>query len=249
MNTFRTAVGGTPPVVKNLIILNVLFYLASYVMRGSLSIDLERYLALYLPASEHFRPYQLITHMFMHSQRNFTHLLFNMYALWMFGRALESVWGGKRFFIFYFVTGIGAALLHSLVNYIDFASAMSNLSQEEIDIVLNQGYEKWAQGLTWSHPAMQKMQMLLNVPTIGASGAVYGVLLGFGMLFPNTQLILLFPPIPIRAKYFVIIFGAIELFLALTQPGSNIAHVAHLGGMIFGYFLIKYWRKQRNSFY
>ncbi|MEA1897056.1 MAG: rhomboid family intramembrane serine protease [Bacteroidota bacterium] len=247
MNNFRTSFAGTPAVVKNLIILNILFFLATYVMQASFGLDITKYLALYLPSSEHFRPYQFISHMFMHG--SLSHIFFNMFALWMFGRVLESVWGGKRFFIFYFVTGIGAALIYSLVNYIEFSVLKAQMSPDQIDSVLREGYNAFEQGKNFVDPLMRKMNLFLNTPTIGASGAVFGVLLGFGMLFPNTQLMLLFPPIPIKAKYFVIFYGVLELFLALSQPGSNIAHVAHLGGMIFGYILIKYWGKQSNTFY
>ena len=247
MNNFRTSFAGTPAVVKNLIILNILFFLATYVMQASFGLDISKYLALYLPSSEHFRPYQFITHMFLHG--SLSHIFFNMFALWMFGRVLESVWGGKRFFIFYFVTGIGAALIYSLVNYIEFSVVKAQMSHEQIDTVLREGYNAYEQGKNFVDPLMRKMNQFLNIPTIGASGAVFGVLLGFGMLFPNTQLMLLFPPIPIKAKYFVTFYGVLELFLALSQPGSNIAHVAHLGGMIFGFILIKYWGKQKNTFY
>lgn len=247
MNNFRSSFAGTPAVVKNLIILNVLFFLATYVMQASFGLDISKYLALYLPASEHFRPYQFISHMFMHG--SLSHIFFNMFALWMFGRALESVWGAKRFFIFYFVTGIGAATMHTLVNFIEFSAVKAQMTPEQIDSVLREGYIAFEQGKNFVDPLMGKMNQILNIRTVGASGAVFGVLLGFGMLFPNTRLMLLFPPIPIKAKYFVIFYGVLELFLALSQPGSNIAHFAHLGGMIFGFILIKYWGKQRNTFY
>ena len=233
--------------VKNLIILNILFFFATYVMEASFGMDISKYLALYLPSSEHFRPYQFISHMFMHG--SLSHIFFNMFALWMFGRVLESVWGGKRFFIFYFVTGIGAALIYSLVNYIEFSVVKAKMTPEQIETVLREGYNAFEQGKNFVNPLMGKMNQFLNIPTIGASGAVFGVLLGFGMLFPNTQLMLLFPPIPIKAKYFVIFYGVLELFLAFSQPGSNIAHVAHLGGMVFGFILIKYWGKNRNTFF
>jgi membrane associated rhomboid family serine protease len=185
--------------------------------------------------------------MFMHG--GWFHLFFNMFALWMFGRVLESVWGPKRFFLYYIVTGLGAAAFHLLVNYINYKSAMNNLSPTEIQAVLEEGRRLWLNNKTYNNPDMQDLQMILNVPTVGASGAVFGVLLGFGMLFPNTRLMLLFPPIPIKAKWLVIGYGALELYLGLTQPGSNIAHFAHLGGMVFGFFLIKYWNKSSDSFY
>jgi membrane associated rhomboid family serine protease len=210
-------------------------------------VNLIEELGLYFPASENFSPYQIVTHMFMHG--GWFHLFFNMFALWMFGRVLESVWGPKRFFLYYIVTGLGAAAFHLLVNYINYKSAMNNLSPTEIQAVLEEGRRLWLNNKTYNNPDMQDLQMILNVPTVGASGAVFGVLLGFGMLFPNTRLMLLFPPIPIKAKWLVIGYGALELYLGLTQPGSNIAHFAHLGGMVFGFFLIKYWNKSSDSFY
>jgi membrane associated rhomboid family serine protease len=209
-------------------------------------INLYTYLGLHFPLSDKFRLHQIFTHMFMHA--DITHLFFNMFALYMFGRVLESVWGPKRFLIFYLVTGIGAAFLHSAVNFIEYYSVTSKLSVEEIAYVKEIGYGIWSEGKNFSEVLPAKLNEILNTPTVGASGAVFGILLGFGMLFPNTQLMLLFPPIPIKAKYFVIGYGVIELYLGL-RGGGNVAHFAHLGGMIFGYFMIKYWNKTLNRFY
>ena len=246
MQNTRSGFSAIPPVVKNLIIINVIMLLATYIlsMRG---VDLAGILGLHYFQSPEFRPYQLVTHMFMHG--GFTHLLFNMFALWMFGRVLESVWGPKRFFIYYFVTGLGAAALHTFVNFIEFQNVASKMTPEAVEMVMTQGTEIFNQGKNFSDPLSGKLNLLLNIPTVGASGAVFGILLGFGMLFPNTQLMLLFPPIPIKAKYFVMGYGAIELYLGLTQSGSNIAHFAHLGGMLFGFFMIKYWNKNTKHFY
>ncbi len=235
--------GSIPPVVKNLLIINVLLLLATFGLGTAFRVNLIEELGLYFPASSNFHPYQIVTHMFMHG--GWFHLFFNMFALWMFGRVLESVWGPKRFFLYYIVTGLGAAGLHLLVNYINYRSLISGLSQEEVRIIVEQG----RQMTRFPNVEMRDLAVLLNTPTVGASGAVFGVLLGFGMLFPNTRLMLLFPPIPIKAKYLVIGYGALELYLGLTQPGSNIAHFAHLGGMVFGFFLIKYWNKKGDSFY
>lgn len=262
-----------PPVVKNLLIINVIMLLVAWVAETTFQVDLNRILGLYTPGSPSFRPYQFVTHMFMHG--GFTHLFFNMFALYMFGRILEQVWGGKRFFIYYIVTGLGAAAIHSLVNYIQFyyiqadAIAMLNTISPQtfaafVSKHFNENYDKiysliidqWSQNPTNPYfieqakgITNQLLQIPLSIPTVGASGAVYGVLLAFGMLFPNTILMLLIPPIPIKAKWMVIIYGGLELFLGLTQPGSNIAHFAHLGGMIFGFILIKYWRTRKDMFY
>ncbi|HDP54289.1 MAG TPA: rhomboid family intramembrane serine protease [Bacteroidetes bacterium] len=234
-----------PPVVKNLIIINAIMLLATIVLSGR--IDLTRELGLFYFESPNFKPYQLVTHIFMHG--GIAHLFFNMFALFMFGRVLEQVWGSKRFFIYYFFTGLGAAALHTFVNYIEAKSIMASLSPEQIELVKNEGTAILMQGKNYINQSMASLNALLNTPTVGASGAVFGVLLAFGMYFPNTQLMLLFPPIPIKAKYFVIGYGLIELYLGFTQANSSIAHFAHLGGMLFGFILIKIWSKKRDRFY
>ena len=245
MQNFRPSINTIPPVVKNLIIINVLMLAATYIL-GMRGIDLTKILGLHYFESPEFRPYQLVTHIFMHG--GFMHLAFNMFALWMFGRVLESVWGPKRFFIYYFVTGLGAAVFYSLVNYIEFHYLAAKLNPQDVQAVFSQGTALLQQGQNWVGTA-GKLNMILNTPTVGASGAVFGILLGFGMLFPNTQLMLLFPPIPIKAKYFVMGYGAIELFSGIANTGDNIAHFAHLGGMLFGFFMIKYWNKSTRNFY
>jgi membrane associated rhomboid family serine protease len=242
---YRPSFNSIPVVVKNLIIVNVLMLLGTFALDKA-GINLYTYLGLHFPLSDKFRPHQIFTHMFMHA--DITHLFFNMFALYMFGRVLESVWGPKRFLLFYLVTGIGAAVIHSAVNFIEYYSVTSKLSVDEIAYVKEIGYGIWAEGKNFSNEFPAKLNLILNTPTVGASGAVFGILLGFGMLFPNTQLMLLFPPIPIKAKYFVIGYGVIELFLGI-KGGGNVAHFAHLGGMIFGYFMIKYWNKTLNRFY
>ena len=246
MSYFRPNTNAIPPVVKNLIIINALMLLASYLMELK-GIDLANILGLHYIQSPDFKPYQLVTHMFMHG--GLMHLVFNMFALWMFGRVLENVWGPKRFFIFYFVTGLGAALFYSLVNYVEFQYISSKMLPETVQMVITQGADILNQGKNFSDPLASKLNLLFNVPTVGASGAVFGILLGFGMLFPNTELMLLFPPIPMKAKYFVMGYGAIELFSGIANTGDNIAHFAHLGGMLFGFILIKYWNKKTTNFY
>ncbi len=248
MHNYRPTLSNIPPVVKNLIIINVLMWLATIVL-GMRGIDLTDKLGLHYIGSPAFRPYQLVTHLFMHDPSGIAHIFFNMFALWMFGRILESVWGPKRFFIYYFVTGLGAAILHMFVNFLEYQSLLSKLTPEQIDRVMQYGVEYWERRQSLGNPLMDQLMIFLNTPTVGASGAVFGVLLGFGMLFPNTQLMLLFPPIPIKAKYFVIGYGVLELVLGLTNAASNIAHFAHLGGMLFGFILIKYWNKNSHHFY
>ena len=251
------------PIVKNLLIINVLLFVATQ-MIGS---PVLRHLALFYPASEYFQPYQFVTHMFMHG--GFTHILFNMYALWMFGTAIEQAWGGKRFLYYYLFTGLGAAALHTLVNYILYSGmaadiqAFSNAPSPELFKQFVEAHKEYFNQSvydfinSWSltpgdsafaAKALDNMyltyQTVINIPTVGASGAVFGLLLAFGMMYPNVQLMIIFLPIPIKAKWMVIGYGAIELFLGISQPGSSIAHFAHLGGMLFGYILIKYWIAQ-----
>lgn len=246
MNNMRSPFANTPPVVKNLVIINTLMLLATWVLQTR-GVDLTQTLGLHYIGSPAFKPYQLVTHLFMHG--GFTHLLFNMFALWMFGRVLENVWGPKRFFIFYFITGLGAAALHLFVNYLEFRSIASQMSPDKVTMVMQQGVDIWRQGKNYTDPLMSQLNALLNVPTVGASGAVFGVLVGFGMLFPNTMLMLLFPPIPIKAKYAVIGMILIEVYFGFTNSGGNIAHFAHLGGALFGYLMVKYWNKNSKHFF
>ena len=247
MNGFGGGYFSLPPVVKNIILINVLMLLVDYAAKSVFGVDLTMVLGLYFPKSEQFMPVQIVTHMFMHG--GFWHIFLNMYALYIFGQVLENVWGPKRFFIYYIICGLGAALTHETVIAFQYAHLVQSLNPDSLQTVLNEGTALFRQSQLFTDPDMQKLQLLLNTPTVGASGAVFGILLAFGVLFPNTQLMLLFPPIPIKAKYFVLIYGGIELFMAVTQPGSNIAHAAHLGGMLFGYLLIRYWRKTTNTLY
>lgn len=247
MNNMSRGFLNLPPVVKNLLILNVIMFVVMYVGRLAGGIDLNGMLGLYYPKSDLFRPYQVVSHMFMHG--GFWHIFMNMWALFMFGQVLEQVWGPKRFLIYYIVTGLGAAFTHELIQGIQYANLLTQISPVDMQTILDSGREVIMNEQNYSDPIMGKMNSILNIPTVGASGAIFGLLLAFGVLFPNTQLMLLLPPIPIKAKYFVMGYGAIELYLAVTQPGSNIAHVAHLGGMIFGYFMIRYWRKTTKTLY
>jgi rhomboid family protein len=247
MNAYGRGYFDLPPVVKNIILINVLMLLVSWAVHSVFGVDLTMILGLYFPKSDQFMPLQILTHMFMHG--GFWHIFFNMYALYIFGQVLENVWGPKRFFIYYIVCGLGAALTHETVIAFQYAHLVQSLSPDNLHAVISEGTALFRERQLFTDPDMQRLQLLLNTPTVGASGAVFGILLAFGVLFPNTQLMLIFPPIPMKAKYFVMIYGGIELYMALTQPGSNIAHAAHIGGMFFGYLLIRYWRKNTNTFY
>jgi membrane associated rhomboid family serine protease len=213
-----------PPVIKNLVIINALMLLIT-LLTGDFMY--EKF-SLFYVESPFFKPYQFITHMFMHG--NFIHLFFNMYTLVIFGIVLEQIWGSQKFFLYYMVTGLGAAALHTLVLYIQ-ASSLEGAA------------------MAGDFAAMESLKAIMSTPTVGASGAVYGVLLAYGMLFPNNVLQLLIPPVAIKAKWMVLIFGGLELVLGITNTGGNIAHFAHLGGMIFGYILIRYWKKNNRMYY
>ena len=252
-----------PPAVKNLLIINILVFFATIVFQKTGLCDLDKWLGLHYMAATDFKPWQFITYMFMHA--NFSHLFFNMFALWMFGAAVENYWGTKRFLIYYFITGIGAALVHYIVTYFQIHPMLVLLNQfldsPSIDtyrtlaeqatdvrfkdmlsnnlLVLQQNPDTIDQVVTIT--ANAKEQFLNSFNIIGASGAVYGVLLAFGMLFPNDYIYIYFL-LPIKAKWFVILYGAIELLTGLSTS-DGIAHFAHLGGMIFGILVILLWRR------
>ena len=222
-----------PPVVKNLIIINVLFYLGTMALG---EYQMLHYFAGTYPGSPNFYPWQVITHMFMHG--GLGHIFFNMFALYMFGGQLERLWGPQRFLNYYIICGLGCFFLHELF----------------VGLELNNLYGTFFPAFD-QPPGVSNQLWTMQLDAefgrvVGASGAVFGILLAFGMLFPNTRLMLLFPPIPIKAKYFVIGYGILELSLALDNAsGDNVAHFAHLGGMLFGYMLLKRWQKERGTFY
>ena len=233
-----------PPVVKNLLIISGLMFLATLSFNVSLNIDLSNTLGLHYFESELFAPYQLITYMFMHG--GISHLFFNMFAVWMFGSQIENAWGQKRFLIYYLITGIGASLLHYGIVYFEIVHLEGLMTPEAIAYVKQGGADLIVTGRNYVDPNMGNLNALYNTGLVGASGSLFGVLLAFGMLYPNTALYMMFIPIPIKAKYFVAGYGALELINGIQQrPGDNVAHFAHLGGMLFGFLLIKYW--QRNA--
>jgi membrane associated rhomboid family serine protease len=259
-------------VVKNLLIINGLFYLATISFNTAFGIDLANILGLHYFQSDLFRPYQFVSYMFLHA--NFWHVFWNMFALWMFGYLLENVWGPKRFLIYYMVTGIGAAFIQSFVNWLDISSIQNAATAYSMNPSLDgfvtfvrhyypQYYEaegtvrtfiqEWsraknapgftAQSIEYTD---QLIRLHMDIPTIGASGAVYGILLAFGMMFPN-MLVYIYFLFPIKAKWIVILYGAIELISGISNnPSDNVAHFAHLGGMVFGFFLILYWKKKSS---
>lgn len=222
-----------PPIVKNLIIINALVFIAQIMFQSNKTIDLENLFALHDIRSVYFKPYQLITHMFMHG--SVTHIFFNMFALWMFGALLENLWGPKRFLTFYIVSGLGAAVLHLIVLYFEMTPIIEAFKtlppRQQIEIESSPLY-------------------ILNSATVGASGAIFGCLAAFGYLFPNTMIYIYFL-FPMKAKWFVLIYAGVELWLGIqNSAGDNVAHFAHLGGAITGFILVFIWNKtNRKTFY
>lgn len=230
MNSFRERnYQFAPPVTQNLIIINAIFLFATYVLEARFNIDLNDTMGLHYFQADSFNPIQFVSYMFLHD--GLSHLFFNMFSLWMFGRLIEQFWGAKRFLIFYVICGLTAALAQQIVWAVDLMPIVNSPAE----------FVRFPEGTEMLKSAF------LNLPTtVGASGAVFGLLLAFGMLFLNGEIYLFFIPIPIKAKWFVIIYGLVELFLGVAPMagGSNIAHFAHLGGMIGGIILILLWRRK-----
>ena len=249
MDSYRPSMWNSiPPVVKNIIIINVILFLAMIVAGQRWGINLNDYLGLHYWASNKFNLAQIVTYMFMHG--GYMHIFFNMFAVFMLGSVLEQTWGSKRFLNFYMITGIGAGLIQLLVIFIRISVIQAELPPELIEQVYTEGKEIWTRGRNYDHrlggeiKMMSDLNRLLNAPTVGASGAVFGILLAFGMMFPNAPLYFMFIPVPIKAKYFVIGYGILSLYLGFAnRAGDNIAHFAHLGGMLFGIILILIWKK------
>jgi membrane associated rhomboid family serine protease len=215
-----------PVVVKNLLIINALFFLATVGLEKANIVDLNDILGFHYFMSPLFKPYQIVTYMFMHG--DFWHILFNMFALWMFGYVLENVWGPKKFLIFYMVCGIGAVLFQTVITYFEISSVASHMSLQDISQVKSEGFLLLQESKNYVEPFAAKLNMLYNTPMIGASGAVFGILLAFGMLFPNT-LLYIYGAIPIKAKWAVIIFGGMELvFGVYNAQGDNAVSYTHL---------------------
>ncbi|MCH1385478.1 MAG: rhomboid family intramembrane serine protease [Flavobacteriaceae bacterium] len=234
-----------PEIVKQLIIINVLFFLGSLSL-GDVAYDL---FALHYPQSNLFEPWQIVTHMFMHG--GFNHILFNMFGLWMFGGPLAQMWGRNKFLFFYFSTGFGAAALQLFINYLQVNSVMEQLvstgfSTNDVINTLQSGKYNSSWLSTISQDQLSQLLTSFTMTMVGASGALYGVLVAFAFLFPNTELMIIFLPIPIKAKYFVPILLGFDLFFGFSSYSVGpIAHFAHLGGAVAGYLMMWYWKKQQ----
>jgi membrane associated rhomboid family serine protease len=233
--------------VKHLIILNVIFFAADQLLET----NLDSYLALYFPKNEHFGIWQYVSHMFMHG--SFMHILFNMYALWAFGSPLEQMWGRNKFLFFYFSAGLGAGLIYTAVNYFQFSGIYnelvnSGLQPADIQNLLQTGRYNPNILNQVSEKQITDLFQIYNTPAVGASGAIYGILVAFGMTFPDAKLALIFLPVPIAAKYFIPVLIAIDLFSGVTGFsifGGGIAHFAHVGGALIGFIIMKYWQKNQ----
>lgn len=236
--------GSLPPVTKNLLIINFLIWLIEILMPRFGETGLIRRLALHYWGSDFFNPVQIVTYMFLHSQTSALHILFNMFSVWMFGRVLEQVWGSRRFLFFYLICGVGAAFVQECVwtltwnsEYINGIAALNGLTPEHMKQYVDQAL---ASGDMSFVDAMGEFKKQLVV--FGASGAVFGLLLGFAFVFPNMPMYFMFIPIPIKAKYLVAGYAVLEFFLGIGPTTDTIAHFAHLGGLLFGLIVLLYWR-------
>ncbi|EDM34394.1 putative transmembrane rhomboid family protein [Pedobacter sp. BAL39] len=240
-----------PPVVKNLLIINVLFFAAKYVLNNIGLANLDYLLGAFYIDSPFFRVWQLVTYMFMHG--DIAHIFFNMFALFMFGGVIESRWGAKRFLNFYLITGLGAVALQLGVQAYEvyhITGSIFNSGITDMELV-NQGIQANISIPGLSEEEKNTLLGIYGFPMVGASGAVFGLLVAFGMLYPNTELYIMLIPIPIKAKFIIPIYILAELFLGVARiPGDSIAHYAHLGGALLGFILVKLWKdKDNNRFY
>ncbi len=233
--------------VKHLIILNIIFFAASAIVGPSLG----NWFALYFPKNPNFGFWQFVTHMFMHG--GLMHIIFNMYALWAFGSPLEQMWGRNKFLFFYFSAGIGAGLIYTAVNYWQFNGVYgelinAGLQPADIQNILESGRYNTNLLSQVSEKSLTEMYQIYNTPAVGASGAIYGILVAFGMTYPNAKLAIIFFPVPISAKYFIPVLIALDLFSGVTGFsifGGGIAHFAHVGGALIGFIMMKYWQKNQ----
>ncbi|WP_276166211.1 rhomboid family intramembrane serine protease [Zobellia alginiliquefaciens] len=233
--------------IKHLLIINILFFVATS-MYGD---QMYQWFSLWFPKNENFTFYQIVTHMFMHG--GFMHIAFNMYALWAFGTPLEQLWGRNKFFFFYFSAGLGSALIHTGVNYFYFNEGMqalvsSGMTESNVLEIISSGQYSPDWYNVASKSTIDNFLSAYNTPAVGASGAIYGILVAFGMMFPNSELFLMFIPVPVKAKYFIPVLIGLDLFSGVTGYslfGQGIAHFAHIGGALFGFLMMWYWKKNQ----
>ena len=230
-----------PPVTKNLLIVNILIFAAMAIFPNEIGVMMDRHCGLHYFLSPDFIFTQFVSYQFVHA--DFMHLFFNMFALFMFGMVIESIMGAKRFLTYYLICGIGAGLVQMGVNAIEYYQLTQQLPNEVVQKVIQEGSNLIHQGLTFRDALFANINSLVNAPTIGASGAVFGILLAYGLFFPNREMYIMFIPYTVKAKWVVIGYAAIELLQGMGHANTGIAHFAHLGGMIFGLLLILYWKK------
>eukprot|EP01012_Entosiphon_sulcatum_P006954 TRINITY_DN13411_c1_g2_i1.p1 TRINITY_DN13411_c1_g2~~TRINITY_DN13411_c1_g2_i1.p1 ORF type:complete len:238 (+),score=4.14 TRINITY_DN13411_c1_g2_i1:38-751(+) len=227
-----------PPVVKNLLIINVLFFIGTLVYNANDTYPLVQWFAVYYFDSPSFKIWQPITYMFMHSPIDYLHIIFNMFALYSFGSILEQRWGAKKFLIFYFITGLGALGLQWAVQSLEIYNQIGHFIPDITKYVPKN---------------QEELGLLRDIyfgPMLGASGAIFGLLVGFGMLYPNAELLIMFIPIPVKAKYIIPVYIVIELVLGVGKfQGDSVAHYAHLGGALIGFILVKIWKDKKDTFY
>lgn len=239
----RSIFSNLPQVTKNLIIINALIYAMTWLLGRKTGFDIADYGGLHYFSSPLFYPFQLITYMFIHA--TFMHLFMNMFALFMFGGLLERTLGSAKFLFYYVSCGLGAALIQEGVYAIMISNAESYLTPQIIDEVMRNGAGILSQGMNYVDPSMGHFNILLNNATVGASGAIYGILLAFGIIWPDMPLYIMFIPVPIKAKWMVAGYAGIELLLGLQNSmGDHVAHFAHLGGMLIGLMMILYWKRR-----
>jgi membrane associated rhomboid family serine protease len=235
------------PVVKNLIIINIIFYVATWVLRAQ-GIDLTEILGAHYFDSPKFQIWQPITYMFMHSEADIMHIMFNMFGLYMFGSILEAHYGAKKFINFYLITGLGAIFLQWAVQAVELYQITGSIVDHgnlQLDLLAQKQYDP----SRFSESQASNLASIYFGTMVGASGALFGIMTAFAVLYPNIELMLIFLPVPIKAKYFIPIYIVLELFLGLSRiEGDSVAHFAHLGGALIGYILVKLWRRKGNYY-
>ncbi len=244
MSSENSFLSNIPKVTLNLIIINFIVWLAMMILPDRIGIDFNQYCALHFFTSPDFNPIQIFTYMFMHSTHDFTHILFNMFGLFMFGGLIERVLGPKRFLFFYISCGIGAALIQEGIYTIRYYNAIQGIDPQLLNYITTEGAKAIHKGMNFVEPTLANINSIINTPTVGASGCIFGILLAVAMIFPNLPMYIMFIPIPVKAKWVVLGYGLIELSQGLTGINDGVAHFAHLGGMLIAFFILMYWKRK-----
>ena len=237
-----------PPITRNIIIINIVVFILTYVLQTDL---MYRYLAAFYPFSPFFHSWQIITHMFMHG--SFLHILFNLMTLYSFGPVLEQVLGDKKYVILYFVSGLGAFFLFNLWNFVEVEQIKSSLQNLGFDLAgymngENVSFKGNSEAVLEQQGLVSKLQSIISVPMVGASGAIFGVIAAFATLYPDAKIMLMFIPVPVKVKYLMPVVIIVSIYLGLTGNAGGIAHLAHVGGALVGFILAKIWKKHLYRF-